>query len=81
MIGGRQNLAELMSGSLLPALQAFNRTGESSDAFFDNEGCLVNGEGFITFPGICDEAGLEVDARARDLIDELLRIHTANAKY
>jgi hypothetical protein len=54
-------------------LQAFNRTDKSSDAFPNNEGCLVNGEGFITLPGICDEAGLEVDSRARDLIDELLR--------
>ena len=73
MVGGRSKLAELVSGPLLPALQAFNRTGASRDAFPDREGCVVNREGFLTFKRICGEADMQADTDARDTIDELLR--------
>jgi len=73
IVGDRSKLAELVSGPLLPAFQAFNRTGKTSDAFPSGEGCVANREGFITFAGICDEAGMPADAQARDTIDELLR--------
>ena len=73
MLGERTALAELMSGPLLPALQAFNATGATRDAFPGGGGCVVNGEGFLTFEGICAKAGMTPAAEARDTVDGLLR--------
>ncbi len=73
MVGSRPALAELVSGALLPGLQAFNATGATRDAFPDGGGCVVNGEGFLTFQGICAQAGMDPGIDARDTIDGLLR--------
>jgi hypothetical protein len=73
MLGDRLALAELLSRPLLPALQAFNATGATRDTFPDGGGCVVNGEGFQTFEGICAKAGMNPAAEARDTVDRLLQ--------
>ncbi len=73
MLGSRTALAELISGPLLPALQAFNAVGATRDAFPEGGGCVVNGEGFLTFEGICTRAGVDPGIDARDTVDGLLR--------
>lgn len=72
MLGDRLALGELMSGPLLPALKSFNITGATRDAFPNGDGCVVNGEAFLTFQGICAKAGMDPAAEARDTVDELL---------
>lgn len=72
MLGARSALADLISGPLLAALQAFNTTGATSDAFRDGGGCVVNGEAFLKFQEICNRAGMDAGIEARDTIDELL---------
>lgn len=72
MLGGRGQLAELISGPLLPALQAFNRKGSTLKAFPGQEGCVVRDESYLHFPGICSIAGIDPDSTARDAIDGLL---------
>jgi len=72
MLGGRTPLTELMSGPLLPALQAFNRKGATLDAFPNWEGCVVRDESYLHFPGMCSIAGVDPDSAARDTIDGLL---------
>jgi hypothetical protein len=71
LIGGRAVLAELIASELLPAIQAFNRRGSTSEAF-DGEGCVVNGEAFLHFAGMCGIAGIAADSDARDQIDALV---------
>jgi hypothetical protein len=73
MLGGRSELAELVSGPFLPALQAFNATGKTSDAFPAGGGCVIRDEGYLTFDGICTRAEREPDADARDKVDNLLQ--------
>jgi hypothetical protein len=73
LIGSRANLSELIAGELLPALQAFNAKGPTSKEFPNDEGCVVNGEAYLNFAGMCEKAGIDVDAAARDQIDELVR--------
>jgi hypothetical protein len=72
LLGGRAPLTELMSGPLLPALHAFNRKGETLQAFPNREGCVVRDESYLNFGGMCSIAGIDADSAARDIIDGLL---------
>jgi hypothetical protein len=73
LIGSRAALAELIASELLPAIQAFNRKGSTSEAFHGHEGCVVNGEAFLHFAGMCEIAKVATDSDARDQIDALVR--------
>lgn len=73
LLGGRAELAELVSGPLLPALKAFNSTGTTRESFPDGEGCVIREQSFLTFAGICSRAAMQPDASARDTVDELLQ--------
>ncbi len=73
MMGGRDALADLMASELLPGLKAFNATHKTTSAEYpDGVGCVVNGEGFLHFRGICMRAGIDPDMTARHKIDDLL---------
>jgi hypothetical protein len=75
MLGGRDQLAELLSGALLPALQAFNVDEKASrDSYREQDGCVVRGEGYLTYGAICTRAQMDPDEPAsRNKIDDLLR--------
>ena len=72
ILGGRAPLTEVISGPLLPALQAFNRRGDTLGAFPNWEGCVVRDESYLHFSGMCSIAGIDSDSAARDTIDGLL---------
>lgn len=73
MLGTREALTDLVGGELLSALLAFNRSRSTKFDYPNGEGCIVNSEGYLHFSGICDFAGIEESAEARDTIDGLLR--------
>jgi hypothetical protein len=73
LLGGRAELADLMSGPLLPALKDFNARGTTREAFPDDDGCVIREQSFLTFGGICSRAGMEPGLVARDKVDELLQ--------
>lgn len=73
MMGGRDALADLMASELLLGLKAFNTTHKTTTAEYpDRVGCVVNGEGYLHFRGICMRAGIDPDLTARHKIDGLL---------
>jgi hypothetical protein len=73
LLSGRAELAEIVSGHMLPAFQAFNARGTTRGSFPDGEGCVVRDQSFLTFAGICSRAAMEPNSNARDKIDELLQ--------
>ena len=75
MLGGRQHLAELFSSAIFPALRAFCVQGKSSrDSYPDEDGCVIRGEGYLTYDAICARSAMGPDEpAARDKIDDLLR--------
>jgi hypothetical protein len=73
MLGGRKFLANLVAGEMHSVLKAFLRTGSTADAYPQNEGCVVNGEGFLSFRGICMVSEMEEGLHARGGVDELLK--------
>jgi hypothetical protein len=74
LIGSRADLAELIAGQLLPALQAFNTKGPTYINFPNQEGCVVNGEAYLNFAGMWRVAGTEEPGVVdRDKIDDLVR--------
>lgn len=73
MMGSREALTSLVAGELRSALLAFNRSRSTKADYPNGEGCVVNSEGYLHFSGICDVAGIEQSAAARDSIDGLLK--------
>jgi len=72
MMGSREALINLVAGELRSALLAFNRFHSTKVDYPNGEGCVVNSEGYLHFAGICEFAGIEQSAEARDSIDGLL---------
>ncbi len=72
LIGSRAELAEIIAGQLLPALQAFDAKDRKDD-FPNDEGCILGREAYLHFAGMCGKAGIPADAAARDQIDGLVR--------
>jgi hypothetical protein len=72
LLESRAELTELIAGQLLPALQAFTAKGPRSKDFPNDEGCLLNGEAYLHFAGMCDKAGIPSDMAIRDQIDGLV---------
>ena len=71
LLGSRQELVALLSGPLLPALQSFNRTGNTQTAFPDEHGCSVGGESYLAYEGICSLSAMDpLDKASRDKVDE-----------
>jgi hypothetical protein len=77
LIGSRAELAELVAGQLLPALQAFN-TNDRNEFSTSGEGWVVNSEAYLHFAGMCGKAGMPPDAATRDQIDRLVRTGLLN---